>query len=305
MRQKSPLFLIALVVYLSVAGGAIGVLAKLAMPAFTPVTIVFFRITISLAAFAVMLFARGALGSTLRTIARRRRMFVALGVLGVFDAELVGFWGLRQTTAIHYDLIMNLSALAIVVSAAWLFRERVSRRDMILLGIALVGAAVVVTNGKVTLRDISQGALAGDALVFAAALGWGLYSTMGARCMNEEKSIDSLGVTFGSFLAGALIVLPLVLRDDSFGVAVEQLTVKTVGALLLLSVLSTAALFPLWFYFLKYYGGVWGGLVTLSENIGGVVFPMLFLGERFTTATAVGGALVVAAIVAKERKADM
>lgn len=299
MFQKSRLMLALLIVYLAVAGGAIGVMAKLAMPAFTPVAMVFFRVAISLAVFAALLAAHGKLRATCGVIARRRKTFAALGALGVIAAEVVGFWGLERTTAIHYDLIFNMSALAIVASAAWLLRERVSRRDVVLLAAALLGAAIVVTNGRL-MDGFSGATLAGDGLVFMAALGWGLYSTMGPRLAKDVPAIDLLGVTFGSFLAGVVMLLPFVLSEPSFGITPAAVTTKTVTALVLLAVVGTALLFPLWFFFVKNFGGVWGALVSLSENIGGVVFPMLFLGERLTVATAIGGALIVAAIMAKE-----
>lgn len=304
MFQKSRLMLALLIVYISVAGGAIGVMAKLAMPAFASVTIVFFRVAISLAAFAALLIARGRFRATCGVIARRWKTFVALGALGVIAAEVVGFWGLGRTTAIHYDLIFNMSALAIVASAAWLLRERVGRRDIALLTVALLGAAIVVTNGRLA-NGFSRATLAGDGLVFFGALGWGLYSTMGPRLAKDVPAIDLLGVTFGSFLAGIVMLTPLVLSEHSFGITPAAVTAKTVTALVLLAVIGTALLFPLWFFFVKNFGGVWGALVSLSENIGGVVFPMLFLGEQLTVATAVGGVLIIAAIVAKEWKSTM
>lgn len=299
MFRKSRLMPVLLIGYLAVAGGAIGVMAKLALPAFTSVAIVFFRVVISLAVFAALLVARGRFRATCGVIARRWKTFAALGALGVIAAEVVGFWGLERTTAIHYDLIFNMSALAIVASAAWLLRERASRRDVVLLTVALLGAAIIVTNGRL-LDGFSGATLAGDGLVFVGALGWGLYSTMGPRLAKDVPAIDLLGVTFGSFLAGVVMLLPFILSEPSFGITPAAITTKTVTALVLLAVFGTALLFPLWFFFVKNFGGVWGALVSLSENIGGVVFPMLFLGERLTVATAVGGALIVAAIAVKE-----
>ena len=69
---------------------------------------------------------------------------------------------------------------------------------------------------------------------------------------------------------------------------------------LLLSVFSTAILFVLWFFLIQKRGGILAAFVGLSENIGGVLFPMFILGEQMTWATTIGGSLILGAILCHE-----
>jgi|GEM_PF-2838577 drug/metabolite transporter (DMT)-like permease len=289
----------ALIFYLSFFGGAIGLFAKWALVAFTPLTIICVRLFISLIIFTGLLIKQKRLGAVLRALKTRMGYFLLLAFSGVICAMGISFVGIPYTTAINYNLIFNLGTLSIFPFAVLLLKEKCRLSDFIFLVIAFAGATIIGTGGTLP-HEILQSLNKGDLFIAIGALGWALYSVLGARLLRDNKENDPFSVLFGSFLLGALLLVPFALAQPSLGVTAAAIGVRPLLGILLLSIFSTAILFYLWFLFVKTYGGAWGGLVAFSENISGIVLPVLFLSETLTAPTMIGGGVIIGAVIAKE-----
>jgi len=79
-----------------------------------------------------------------------------------------------------------------------------------------------------------------------------------------------------------------------------QMTTGAIASALILAIFGTALLFLLWFRFVETSSGATSAMVALSENIGGVIFPMIFLGEALTLRAGFGGAIIISALVLME-----
>ncbi|MDP1718822.1 MAG: DMT family transporter [bacterium] len=292
--------IILLIIYLSVFGGAIGFLAKISLQAFSPLTTIFLRLIISIAFFAVIFANQQRLIQSLKKMAAHWKGFVLLAFSGIGGAMIVSFIGLQYTTAIHYDLIFNSSSLFILLFAALLLREKIKRLDVALIATALFGVILVIVNGNLSLSILTEGNVFGDALIFVAASAWALYSVLGIKISRKSPELDPTTLTFGSFIFATIFLLPFVVSQKNFGIIPEAINIKTVSAIFTLAIFSTAILFFLWFKFINEKGGVWAALISLSENVGGVIFPILFLSEKLTLYTVIGGLLITAAVIAKE-----
>ncbi len=291
-----------LIIYLGFWGGAIGVLGKLAFPLFSPIQLIFVRIVITLAVFSGFLFFKGRLFRSSILVFKHIAHFIFLGATGVFAAMILGFAGLKLTTAIHYDLLFNLSAVFIAVFSFLFFHENIKIRDLFLFVIALLGTFFIVTNGNFNLAVFEGGSIKGDLLVLAAAGGWGLYSVLGGSSRKRHPELSPLLTVFGSFLIAAITLTPYILVKAPLDFS-KILNPDYFGALfsaLLLSLAATAFLFMLWFRFIEKSGGLMASFVALSENVGGVIFPILILGESLTFWTALGGVLIVIPIILQE-----
>lgn len=290
-----------LILYLAVFGGSIGVFIKLSLTAFTPLTLVFLRATIAALFLLGLLSWRGQLGDFFRIIKTRFWPWLWLGLLGIVTTMTMGFAGIKLTTAIHYDLIFNLSAFFIIIFAALILNERPQKLDITLFILALMGAAIIIFGNATGISEpANTTAIIGDLLILGAAISWALYSVLGIHYLRKESGWRTLYLTTASFLAGAILLLPIVMWQPSWGIDRQAINWITILSLLGLAIFATAILFYVWFIFIKKYGGVWAAIVSLSENIGGVAFPIIILGERLTPTIIIGGALIIAAIVLKE-----
>lgn len=273
--------------------------AKLSLRAFDPLFLIFLRITIAALVFALILGYQKKLLHSLRVIKKHIGKFILLGLVGVGAAMIVGFIGLKSTTVIHYDLLFNASAVTMVVFSFLMLKERVRRVDAVLFLVALVGVLFIITNGNFTLAAFQGGAFWGDVLVLISSVGWGLYSVLGVYFAKRHQELTPMIIIFGSLVTAILFYLPYVLWGAAPRV-VGNVDFTAVASTIALGVFSTAILFYLWIKFFQEKGGVWGGFISLAENITGVIFPIIFLGEHLTLAVFIGGVLVVVAILFKE-----
>lgn len=291
-----------LILYLGFWGGAIGVLGKLAFPLFSPLQLIFVRIVVTLLIFTGLLFLKGKLTRSIYLVFKHIAHFIFLSATGVFAAMVLGFAGLKLTTAIHYDLLFNLSAVFIAVFSFLFFHENIKKRDLFLFVIALLGTFFIITGGNFNLEIFKGGSIRGDLLVLGAAAGWGLYSVIGATSRKRHPELTPLLTVFGSFLLAVIFLLPYIIVNDPIDL-IKVFDTAYLGALssaLLLSVASTAVLFMLWFKFIEQSGGLLASFVALSENVGGVILPILLLGESLTFWTALGGVMIVIPIILQE-----
>lgn len=283
--------------YLAFFGGAIGVFGKFALHAFTPMMLILLRLIMSVLLFGVILLWRAKLGATLRLLWKERITFLALTASCIGGAMILGFIGLKQTNAVDYDLLMNMSAIFMIVFAALLFHERITPRDIALIALAFFGATLVATNDALT-EAIQWASWRGNLLVGIGGIGWALYSILAPALARQNPDADPLAIVFNTFLLGIFFLFPYVLGSGEFSFAL--LDTQSALATLALGIFSTAILFYLWLEFVRTSGGVFGAFVTLGENIGGVLLPMIFLGEQPNLYVWVGGVLIVGAIIAKE-----
>lgn len=288
-----------IIIYLAVFGGAIGLFGKLALAAFSPAQLIFLRLIVTQIFFGALFAYQKRFRAVLAVILKNWRQFALLALFGVGGGMVLGFLGLGRTTAVDYGLLFNISAVFMAAFAMPMLREVIRLRDGILLCAALFGAALIVTEGDFSYGFFRNENIIGNTLIILAAASWGFYSIYGAYLHRRNAQIDSAVVVFGSFLFGSFLLLPYILFSEPFHAA-SFADLGAVFSALTLSVFATALLFYLWFEFINKKGGLLGGFVALSENIGGAIFPVLFLGEKLTMPIAIGGAIIIAALAVQD-----
>ncbi len=285
-----------IIAYLIIFGGAIGVLGKFALVAFRPEALIFLRLLATVIFFTPILFWRGQLLGALKILKTHVMEFLILALSGVGGGMVLGFWGLSKTTAVNYDLLFNMSALFMTGLAVFLLKEKLLLRDVLLLFAAFLGAALIVTKGD--FRSLEFMISTGDLLVLAGAMGWAWYSIYGSYIRKKIIGVDSVILVYNTFIVGVAFLLPYIFYSGGF--TIGPITWSAVLATLLLGIFATAILFYLWFEVINIGGGIVGGFITLGENIGGVIFPIVLLGERPTAAVWIGGILIIGAVWCRE-----
>jgi drug/metabolite transporter (DMT)-like permease len=289
----------AKIIYIIIFGGAIGVFAKFALPAFSPFFLIFVRVVLSLLFFTAILAYQKKLGETLKIIWIHRWPLSLLALSGVILGMITSFVGLEKSSAVNYSLLFNAAPLAMIFLSAWLLEERVGKADYFLFIVALFGSLLIITQGRFSFSLFSKESFLGDILIFAGALCWGLYSILGPRLNNKHPEVSPLVAVYGAFLIAAVVMTPFVLKmglsDVASLIAVGEVGFATIASAILLSILSTALLFLLWLDLVSKRGGVVGSFVALIEDVAGAILPIFLLQEVLTIPTIVGGATVLLA----------
>jgi drug/metabolite transporter (DMT)-like permease len=193
------------------------------------------------------------------------------------------------------SLIIALSPAVVTVLSALFLHERITLLQVGGLAISFVGLIIVVMVGEGIQLDVRD--LGYYLLVFVAACVWGSYSVVGQSLLRRHSQVRVMATTLT--LGG----LPLVaLAPLGFWGHFPALPPSVWGAAAFLSVLCTVVAYVIWLNGIRTLGAArvqsFNYLIPLFAVLSGAVL----LGERITWGQIVGGALIVAGVVAINRR---
>jgi drug/metabolite transporter (DMT)-like permease len=197
--------------------------------------------------------------------------------------------GMTQTTATNAVLLVDINVVYVAVLAAVILNERLTKFMILGLVIGLLGIGIVATGGDTS--QIMSGSFVGNLIVLSAGFVWAFYIVYQKKALNKHP--DTLMMTSSVIVVTAITSIPLALAfSQSYAVTGEGLLATFYVALI-----CTGVAFLLYIAGLKGKGALASSLILLLEIVFAMLFAFLILGEVPTLATAVGGALIVLAIV--------
>ena len=198
-----------------------------------------------------------------------------------------------ESTALRLTLVSNVSILvsaAPVISALMLrlFEpdERLSRRQIVGIGIAFFGVLFVVFNGVFVLKLNPFG----DLLALAAAFCWALYGFLAKRILDKYDTYLS---TRKLMFYGMITTAPLLLFDKGDMSGIAQLTLGNVCGLLYLGLICGAVCYLMWNIAIAEIGAMKANLYVYAVPVVTMIASAAFLEEAITWGGAIGIILVV------------
>ena len=173
------------------------------------------------------------------------------------------------------------------------FREKPGIRGMIAIGMVVSG--VVIVNGFVDGKTVSIPThhMLGNALMIGAVMGEAFFLLMRKRISSD---ISNLALTGYLCFLGFILFLPLsVFQAVSFDFSNVSLTAW--GAILYFGAVFTVLAYVFWFQGVSRVSGSTAGVFTAVMPVSAVVLSCFFLKEELTLHHAVGGTLILFAIV--------
>ena len=242
-------------------------------------------------------------------------LFAAMGFCGIFCYQFLENCAIYYTNASNVAIFVSFGPIVTAALARAFTRDR--SLSAALLGgslIAIVGVALVSMNGVVNLhlRPI------GDLMALGAMVSWGFYSILIGKA-NEKGYPPSFAIrkAFGWSL---VMMLPLCVwgvtdsgycaLDGSFSVTFDwTANVERFSNWLnwlnlgFLGLLASAASFAMWNYACNALGVVRATIGLYLTPIVGIIFAALFLGERPTPMSTLGGVVIIIGVaIANWRK---
>jgi O-acetylserine/cysteine efflux transporter len=275
----------ALVVAAGLWGAAVSG-TKYALGGFDPVTL----LSVELLAGAGVLW-----GALLIRGYRRPRSWWLPALLGLLEpalAYLGDTFGLSLTSAVHGAVISGLESGLVVLLAAVLLRETVTRPAILAIVIALGGLAVLAGAGA----GPGGGTAAGDLLVAGGVLSASLYTIVAKRF---EDGSDALSLTAWQFAVATLVSLLVTVTHWAAGPGARA--VSAAPRFWLAAVLVGAGGFGASFLlFNTVIGQVDACRTAVVLNlipVFGVVSAVVFLREGITGRDALGAVLVGSSVI--------
>jgi drug/metabolite transporter (DMT)-like permease len=274
-----------MLIALSVLWGGSFLFAKIALAEIPPATLVALRVVLAAATLLIWLRARG--------LSIPREIWVACAVMGFLNNLIpfgLIFWG-QQFIGLGLAAIVNATTpLWTIVLAHFLTTdERLTGTR--LAGVLVGVAGVVVLVGPDALGGLgasgwAQLALLGATLSYASALIW-------ARRFRGRNPILPAA---GQLVASSVMAIPLALIVDAPW-TLAMPSVEIWGAVLTLSVMSTAFAYNLYFAIMARAGAGNAALVTMLIPPSAMALGWLFLDEAPSALALAGFAIIVVGLV--------
>ncbi|MCE5296063.1 MAG: DMT family transporter [Euryarchaeota archaeon] len=197
--------------------------------------------------------------------------------------------GMTMTTATNTVLLVDINVVFIAILAVYVLRERMTRRLMAGLILALVGVFITSTNGDIS--SLGGGSMVGDLLAFGAGITWAFYVVYLTKTLKSGTAIVS--GTFAIIIWTTIIQLPITLlyapdlSTDGTGLAMALYT----------GVFCTTIAFTLYSFGLRSLGATKTSIALLIEIVFGMLFAVIFLSEIPTIGTVAGGLLILIAVI--------
>ena len=275
-----------LLVTLSLLWGGSFFFVELVLDALDPHSVVFWRI--GPAALALVLVVCST-GHRMPVDGSTWRAFAVMGALNNVVPFTLITWG---QTAIESGLaaILNATTPLFTVALAHLLTtdERLTANRMAGVMVGIAGVAVLVGPGA--LAGLG-GDVLGQVAVLAAAVSYALAGLYGRRRL---AGLAAPVAAAGMLSVSAVMALPIALIAGApFDFAPD---LATLGAIAGVSLVATAAAYPIYFYILAAAGATNLLLVTFLMPPGALALGVLFLGERPDPSAYAGMALIFAGL---------
>lgn len=282
---------------------------------FSSLEILIVRFSLAWASLTLMEGLGGGAAAAREAVRRCGRLRVEMLCLGLGAAGIV-VYQLMENCAIYYTgagnvaILVAFGPIATAVMAK-LFRNDRSLSVSFVLGslVAIAGIAILMgDDGATTFRN----RMLGDAMALVAMMMWGVYSVIVDRL--NELEVPPLYTTCRAYFWGLMLMAPLALwgiseggraaLDGAFAVTLDAgvnaarftrpLNLMNLG---LLGVLASAASYVLWNHACGVLGVVRTTIGIFLMPLLGVVFAVVFLGERLTRAGVNGGIVIIAGVM--------
>jgi drug/metabolite transporter (DMT)-like permease len=271
------------------AFGAMAVFGKLAYGEGATVgTLLAVRFALAAALFWALLLVGGAGRREVRALGRGDvAVGLALGACGYALQSGCYFAALERIDASLLSLLLYTFPAMVAAAAIALGRERLDRRRLTALALALGGLVLVVAGAGTGALDPL-----GAALAMAAAIVYSTYILVSDGVVGRMRPqvLSALvctgaaaSLTVGSTLIGQL-------RPD-------EVTVAGWGWLASLTVVSTVGAISLFFAGLRRVGPTTASILATVEPLVTVLLAFLVFGEMLGSVQLAGGALVLCAVV--------
>ena len=231
-------------------------------------------------------------GTIPRLTAKQIPLICLLGLTGVFLYNILFFTGLRYIEAGRAALIIAGNPVAISCFSALFLKEPLRPIQIVGIFLSVCGAVIIISKGQLTLLWTGGFGL-GEWLILGCVASWVAYSLFGKLVL---KDLEPLVAVFYSAVAGAILLLPLALKN---GMVQEIGTygVKIWSALVYLAVLGTV--FGFWWYYegIRDLGASRAGVFINLVPVSAVILAFFLLGEPITLAMVGGGVMVLGGVI--------
>lgn len=251
----------------------------------------------AIATLLLLPLALGRYRGELRSLTARQLWlaFAAGGMLALHFATWIT--SLEYTTVAASVVLVTTQPIWTALGGRVLYGERLHRRTMAGIGVALVGA-LVISGGDVA---VSARAAFGDLLAIIGAITAAGYFLIGRNLRQDLSLVPYVTVVYATC---TMLLVPAVLVSGSQATGFPA---KTWFMFVLMALVPQIMGHTVFNYLLRYMDPTVVAIAIMGEPVGATILAMAFYGETPPWTAVVGGAIVLAgiyvAITGQDRRA--
>lgn len=229
-----------------------------------------------------------------RRAANLRAVVVPLAVIALCGGVLyqwVFMAALQRTSATNASLLIALNP-ALTFLFAPLVGEAYTRRGLVGIGLALIGAVLVISHGDLALLADLNAARSGDLLALCAAALWATFNLASRRVVHHVPHVLTNTIAYG---AGAIVLLMLAVPEAPV-TQIAQASWSARGGLLLMVLLSSIVAGQLFLHGVHTFGVSRTVVFVYLIPVVTALLATAMLGEPLLVAQVVGGAAVLGGV---------
>lgn len=269
-----------LIITSAISFGAMPIFARLAYESGAdPITVLFLRFGIAAAVMiGIMLVSKTPFPRGLVLLE-----LILLGAIGYVGESLAYFTALTMAPAGLVALLLYIYPALVTALSAIFLKEHLTTGKIVALFFALSGTVL-------TIQISSGGSIVGILLGIAAAVDYAIYILLGSRIVRRSGSIGSTSMIIAATAGVYAVVAPI------HGLAFPGSALGWM-AVLAIALISTVISFVTFFAGLKRVGPTTASTLSTFEPIVAVALAAVVLGETITPVQALGGLLILVAVV--------
>ncbi len=216
--------------------------------------------------------------------------FALCALTGIAINQLLFVKGLSLTYSIHATLLMLATPILITFFAAWILKERLTKRKMVGLLLGVSGAIVLITarDQGSTANDV----LWGDLLILVNAVSYTAYFILVKPLM---KKYEPLLVIRMIFSIGVFLVAPFC-WNEFIDTAWQTFTFHSWTILAIVVIAGTFLAYIFNAFGLKVLGASTAGAYIYSQPVFATVIAIVFLGESLDWYKLIAAVLIFAGV---------
>jgi drug/metabolite transporter (DMT)-like permease len=270
----------ALILVSACSFGAMPIFGRLAYRSgVDPVTLLLLRFTMATAIMLIVMFARRLPWPRGRTLSG----LFAMGAVGYVGQSICFFTALKHASAGLVSLLLYLYPALVAILAVVVLKERLTRRKLLALGLALAGAVL-------TIGLSGGGTPTGVALGVGAAVIYALYIIYGTHLLKSVPPIPAAAVIMA---ATAVVYVAVVAARGPRWPA----TPAGWGWIAAIAAISTVVATVAFLAGLERIGPTSASTLSTIEPVISVGLAALVLGERLAPLGMTGGVMILGAVL--------
>lgn len=250
----------------------------------------------SLAFLILLPFAWPSIRQELPLIRRHIGILALLSLTSIGAFNTLLYWSLQHTTAINATLMQSSGPLLIGLWSFLLFREPLTRAQLLGILVSLSGIAVIVCEGRPE-RLAGLALNVGDVAAVIAICIYALYSTL----LRKRPGMSSLSFATVIIGLGALMLGPVALAENRFGNGMAPLTVGLIAALIYVAAFPSILSLLFFNRGVQLIGANRAGPFLHLVPLFGAVLAVIFLGERPGLYHGIGAVLIIGGVLVASR----